>query len=36
MMEKITKAFTHYKKGAGVNGEIILKHLRKNYITWTN
>lgn len=36
MMEKITKAFTHYKKGAGVNGEITLKHLRKTYITWTN
>ena len=36
MMEMITKAFTHYKKGAGVNGEITLKHLRKTYITWTN
>ena len=36
MMEKITKAFTHNKKGAGVNGEITLKHLRKTYITWTN
>jgi len=25
MMEKITKAFTHYKKGAGIDGEITLK-----------
>jgi integrase len=36
MMEKITKAFTHYKKGAGIDGEITLKHLRKTYISWTN
>lgn len=36
MMEMITKAFTHFKKGAGVNGEITLKHLRKTYISWTN
>jgi hypothetical protein len=36
MMEKITKAFTHYKKGAGIGGEITLKHLRKTYISWTN
>ena len=36
MMEMITKAFTHYKKGAGIDGEITLKHLRKTYISWTN
>ena len=36
LMEMITKAFTHYKKGAGIDGEITLKHLRKTYITWTN
>ena len=36
MMEMITKAFTHYKKGAGIDGDITLKHLRKTYISWTN
>jgi integrase len=36
MMEIITKAFTHYKKGAGIKSDITLKHLRKTYITWTN
>lgn len=36
MMEIITKAFTHYKKGAGIKSEITLKHLRKTYISWTN
>ena len=36
MMEMITKAFSHFKKGAGIKSEITLKHLRKTYITWTN
>ena len=36
MMEKITKAFTHYQNGAGIKSEITLKHLRKTYISWTN
>ena len=36
MMGMITKAFSHFKKGAGLKSEITLKHLRKTYITWTN
>ena len=36
MMEMITKAFSHFKKGAGIKSEITLKHLRKTYIIWTN
>lgn len=36
MMEMITKAFTHFKNGAGIKSEITLKHLRKTYISWTN
>ena len=36
MMGMITKAFSHFKKGAGIKSEITLKHLRKTYITWTN
>jgi len=36
MMERITMAFTHYKKGAGIKGPFTLKNLRKTYISWTN
>lgn len=36
MMERITMAFTHYKKGAGIKGAFTLKNLRKTYISWTN
>lgn len=30
-MGKISKAFTQYKKGAGINGEITLKHVKNLY-----
>lgn len=36
MMDVISKAFTHYRIGAGVEKDISLKHLRKTYITWVN
>ena len=35
-MNDLSKAFTHYKKGAGIEKNISLKSLRKTYITWVN
>ena len=34
IMDRLSKSFTHYKKGAGINKEFSLKNLRKTYITW--
>ena len=36
IMNDLSKAFTHYKKGAGIEKNISLKSLRKTYITWVN
>jgi hypothetical protein len=36
MMDKISKAFTHYRKAAGIVKEISLDELRKTYLTWMN
>ena len=37
IMDKVSKSFTHYKKGAGIEEKnISLKTLRKTYITWVN
>lgn len=35
-MDRLSKSFTHYKQGAGVDKNISLKNLRKTYITWVN
>lgn len=34
IMNDLSKAFTHYKKEAGITKSISLKNLRKTYITW--
>lgn len=36
MMDVLSKSFTHYRIGAGIEKEISLKHLRKTYISWVN
>lgn len=36
MMDVISKAFTHYRIGAGVEKDITLSNLRKTYISWVN
>ena len=36
LMDTISKSFTHYKNGAGIDKEVSLKNLRKTYITWVN
>lgn len=36
IMNSLSKAFTHYRKGAGIQKEISLKNLRKTYLTWVN
>ncbi len=36
MMDRISKAFTHYAEGVGINKKVSLRHLRKTYITWMN
>ena len=36
MMDVLSKAFTHYRIGAGVEKEITLSNLRKTYISWVN
>jgi integrase len=36
MMDVLSKAFTHYRIGAGIEKEISLKDLRKTYISWVN
>ena len=36
MMDVLSKSFTHYRIGAGIEKDISLKHLRKTYITWVN
>ncbi|WP_348810625.1 tyrosine-type recombinase/integrase [Flavobacterium maritimum] len=34
IMDSLSKAFSHYKNGAGIEKDISLKSLRKTYITW--
>lgn len=34
IMDDLSKAFTHYKKEAGITKNVTLKSLRKTYITW--
>jgi integrase len=36
MMDVLSKSFTHYRIGAGIEKEISLKDLRKTYISWVN
>jgi integrase len=36
IMNTLSKAFTHYRKGAGIKKDISLKNLRKTYLTWVN
>jgi integrase len=36
IMDSLSKAFSHYKKGAGIEKDISLKSLRKTYITWVH
>jgi integrase len=36
MMDRVSKAFTHYAEGAGINKNVSLRHSRKTYITWMN
>ncbi|WP_432220942.1 tyrosine-type recombinase/integrase [Flavobacterium sp. TMP13] len=36
IMDALSKAFTHYRKGAGISKEIGLKNLRKTYLSWVN
>jgi len=36
IMDRLSKSFTHYKKGAGIDKDISFKNLRKTYITWVN
>jgi integrase len=36
IMDSLSKAFTHYRKGAGIEKDISLKNLRKTYLTWVN
>ncbi len=36
IMNSLSKAFTHYRKGAGIKKDIRLKNLRKTYLTWVN
>ena len=35
-MDKVSKSFTHYRNGAGVDKDVSLENLRKTYITWVN
>ena len=34
MMNDLSRGFTHYKNGAGINKDISLSNLRKTYLTW--
>lgn len=34
LMEKVSKAFTHFREQAGIETPYTLKHLRKTYLTW--
>jgi site-specific recombinase XerD len=36
IMDRTTKAFTHYAASAGIKKKVTLKNLRKTYITWMN
>lgn len=36
IMDSLSKSFTHYKNGAGIEKDISLKSLRKTYITWVH
>ncbi|TDE45872.1 hypothetical protein E0I26_04070 [Flavobacterium rhamnosiphilum] len=35
-MDFLSKSFTHYRKGAGIEKDYSLKNLRKTYFTWVN
>jgi hypothetical protein len=35
-LNDLSKGFTHYKNGAEITKDIILKTLRKTYISWAN
>ncbi|MGH2665829.1 hypothetical protein [Flavobacterium sp.] len=32
----LSRSFTHYRKGAGINKDVSLKNLRKTYLSWVN
>ena len=34
LMEKVSKAFTHFREVAEITTPYTLKHLRKTYLTW--
>ena len=34
IMEKVSRAFTHFRQAAGIETPFTLKHLRKTYLTW--
>jgi hypothetical protein len=36
ILDRLSKSFTHYKKGAGIEKDISFKNLSKTYITWVN
>ncbi|NMH28055.1 tyrosine-type recombinase/integrase [Flavobacterium silvaticum] len=36
IMDRVSKAFTHYRKEAGITKEVSLDELRKTYLTWMN
>lgn len=36
IMDSLSKSFTYYKNGAGIEKDISLKSLRKTYITWVH
>jgi integrase len=36
IIDRLSRSFTHYKKGAGIEKNVTLKNLRKTYITWVN
>ena len=36
IMDLLSKAFTHYRKGVRIEKDISLKTLRKTYLTWVN
>lgn len=36
IMDDMSKAFSHYKKGAEIEKDVSLKNLRKTYLSWVN
>jgi integrase len=36
IIDRMSRSFTHYRKGAGIKKNITLKNLRKTYISWVN